>query len=108
MQELDVRDVSISEADEEIFPQYEDTYFEIEHEGKARIVTIELPGVEKDQIMVSQIGSTVTIIGESEFTAYKAEFQLDYEYNNTEIDGNNYIYQIRLNQDSLQGENTNE
>lgn len=94
--ELDVKDLSITESLDYPSIQYEDTYFEIEHEGYARIVTIELPGIEKDQIKISQSGSTVIIIGESKSAKYKAEFQLDFKYKNKKITGMNSIYQIRF------------
>jgi hypothetical protein len=38
----------------------------------------------------------VTIIGENEYTAYKAEFQLDFKYRNLNIEGVNGIFEIRL------------
>ncbi|MHA1111730.1 MAG: hypothetical protein ACTSRE_11555 [Promethearchaeota archaeon] len=96
IQELDIKDVSIPDNPDPSAVDYNDTYFEIGHDGEARIVTIELPGVEKDHILLTQNGSTLSIIGENEYTSYKAEFQLDFQHRNIDIDGINGIYQIRI------------
>jgi HSP20 family molecular chaperone IbpA len=93
---FDVRDIEIPENPVPQAEEYLDTYFEIEHDGNTRIVTIELPGVNKDHISVTQNGNTVTIIGENQYTAYKAEFQLDFTFKKKLISGKNSIYQIRF------------
>jgi hypothetical protein len=94
---LDVKDLSSTEIPNS--PTYEDTYFEVEHEGESTTLTIELPGVEKDHIFISQTGNKVIIIGENDHTSYKAEFVNDtvIDINKTIIDGNNSIYQIKWN-----------
>ncbi len=95
-QELDIKNISISENPNPPIAQFEETYFEVEKDGETRIVTIELPSVEEDQIFISQSGDLVTIIGENEFMAFKVEFEMEFKFNKTEIEGRNSIYQIRL------------
>ena len=99
--ELDAREISVPDTFNPSAPQYESTFFEVEQEEKAILITIELPGVDKNSVIVSQTGNKVSIIGENEFTSYIADFETDKIIDNskTEINGNNSIYQIRLIQD---------
>ena len=92
--EIDVKNISLSETP---VIQYKETYFEIDKGKNSLLVTIELPGIEIEQITVTYVVQTVTIIGEND-TSYKAEFDVDFEIDDDkiEITGNNSIYQIRL------------
>ena len=94
--EIDLKDVSIQENTKQAIPKFEETYFEVDSSNGASVITIELPSVEKDRINISQSGDTVTIIGENDRTSYKVRFNIDYTYNNTQIEGKNSIYQIRI------------
>lgn len=92
---LDVKDIADTIVSST--PQYEDPYFEVEKDGNSTILTIELPNVDKDHIFISQIGKKITIIGENDYTAYKAEFENEatIDKTKTNIVGNNSIYQIK-------------
>ncbi|MBN2155750.1 MAG: hypothetical protein JW776_06885 [Candidatus Lokiarchaeota archaeon] len=95
---LDAKNVSINENPDNDIVNYEDTFFEVERDENSALLTIELPNVEKDQIILSQSGNKVTIIGENEYTAYKVDFNIDFNLDKTKtvIDGNNNIYQIKI------------
>ncbi len=96
--ELDVKNLSLVENPDISSVQYENTYYELDKDGDSQILTIELPGVEEDGIIITQSKNLVTVIGESDFAKYMAKFEIDFtiDKTKTEIEGNNGIYQIRL------------
>lgn len=96
--ELNVKNLLLAEDLDIPSVQYENTYYELDKDGDSQILTIELPGVEEDGIIITQSKNLVTVIGESDFARYKVEFDIDFpiDKTKTEIAGNNSIYQIRL------------
>jgi HSP20 family molecular chaperone IbpA len=96
--ELDVKNLSLAKNPDIPSVQYENTYYELDKDGDTQILTIELPSVEQDGIIITQSKNFVTVIGESDYARYKVEFEIDFtiDKTKTEIEGNNSIYQIRL------------
>jgi len=99
--ELDMKELSISESPEHFVVEYKDTCFEVDKDRDSALLTIELPGVEKNHIVISQVGQKVSVIGEKEDTAYKVDFDIEFTLDNTKtkiVDANNNIYQIHFEQ----------
>lgn len=77
---------------------YETPYSEVEENGDSAIITIELPDIEENQIILNYYHKEITITAENEDRKFRTEFKLKFEPNKdkTTIEHNNSIYIIKL------------
>ena len=98
---LDARNLRISEDETTIDPEYIEPFYELfdELNENSTEITLELPNVSIENIMISYYEDEVVITGESPDHIFRKEMSLSFipEKNKTEIWGKNGVYQIRFN-----------
>jgi len=89
---------NIDKYDELSLKKYETPYYEIIENPNHVEITLELPGVKKEDIIINYQHNRIIISADSEFKNYQKSFELKFTPNpsKTEIYGNNGIYQIIL------------
>ncbi|MHA1339421.1 MAG: Hsp20/alpha crystallin family protein [Promethearchaeota archaeon] len=76
--------------------QYETPYYELQENEDSIEITLELPYVKKEDIIINYFDNKVTITADSEFKSYQKSFDLKFipDKKKTKIYGNNGVYQI--------------
>lgn len=97
---IDASGKSLPAANSVKSAEYEEPYSEI-YINDARdsvTITVELPSVMKERIIINHYDNNVTITGESEDRLYRKRFELPFkpDKEKTEIDGRNGIFEIKL------------
>lgn len=97
---LDARNLNISDKETNSETQYIEPFYEIfdDLNENSTGITLELPGVSIENIVISYYGDEVVIIGESLDRIFRKELMLDFvaDKDETEVWGKNGVFQIRF------------
>ncbi|MBD3353215.1 MAG: hypothetical protein GF364_17175 [Candidatus Lokiarchaeota archaeon] len=105
--EVSLGNTPINYSEDDYRPQddmYEEPYYEIEKLEDKLVVTIELPSVKEENIVINYYENNVTITAENEIRRFRKSFELEFEPDKEEtlISGRNGIYEIEFHKKSNQ------
>lgn len=96
---IDVGDLNLADKQVETKDEYLIPYYDTYQEDGSFEITMELPGVVENNILINYMNKSVIInADDGEGTFYRKQFELDFEPDTTktEITGKNWIYTITL------------
>jgi HSP20 family molecular chaperone IbpA len=98
--ELDPRDFQLSSGNSKSLNEFEEPLYDLieDSNGHPTGITLELPGVSIEKIIISYFDDEVIITGESEDRIFRKELTLEYkpDKEKTQVFGKNGIYQIHF------------